>query len=126
MSQEAPDLFTRLAPVLNVRDLPAERAFYERLGLPVIYEGPEYPEFIGFGTETVHFGIQKAAADNDPPSVLTWQIGVTGIDAAMERCRSAGIGFELEHNHPGPGWTYRRLLIRTPSGYRLALEGPNE
>jgi catechol 2,3-dioxygenase-like lactoylglutathione lyase family enzyme len=72
MSQEASDLFTRLAPVLNVRDLPAERAFYERLGLPVIYEGPEYPEFIGFGTESVHFG------------------------------------------------------IRTPSGYRLALEGPNE
>jgi catechol 2,3-dioxygenase-like lactoylglutathione lyase family enzyme len=43
MSQEAPDLFTRLAPVLNVRDIDAERAFYERLGLPVIYEGPEYP-----------------------------------------------------------------------------------
>ena len=126
MSQEAPDLFTRLAPVLNVRDLAAERVFYERLGLPVIYEGPEYPEFIGFGTETVHFGIQHAAAANDPPSVLTWQIGVTDIDAAMERCRSAGIGFELEHNNPGPGWTYRRLLIRTPSGYRLALEGPNE
>ena len=126
MSHEASDLFTRLAPVLNVRDLPAERAFYERLGLPVIYEGPEYPDFIGFGTDTVHFGIQKAAADNDPPSVLTWQIGVTDIDAAIQRCRSAGISFDLEDNNPAPGWTYRRLLIRTPSGYRLALEGPNE
>ena len=103
MSQEAADLFTRLAPVLNVRDLAAERAFYESLGLPVIYQGPEYPEFIGFGTETVHFGIQKAPAGNDPPSVLTWQIGVTDIDAAIERCRSAGIGFELEHNDPVPG-----------------------
>jgi catechol 2,3-dioxygenase-like lactoylglutathione lyase family enzyme len=48
MSQEAADLFTRLAPVLNVRDLAAERAFYVSLGLPVIYQGPEYPEFIGF------------------------------------------------------------------------------
>ena len=126
MSQEASDLFTRLAPVLNVRDLAAERAFYESLGLPVIYEGPEYPDFIGFGTETVHFGIQTAAADNDPPGVLTWQIGVIDIDRAMERCHSAGISFELEHNNPAPGWVYRRLLIRTPSGYRLALEGPNE
>ncbi|HEY2279861.1 MAG TPA: VOC family protein [Streptosporangiaceae bacterium] len=126
MSQEASELFTRLAPVLNVRDLAAERTFYERLGVPVIYEGPEYPEFIGFGTETLHFGIQAAEADNDPPSVLTWQIGVDDIDRAIERCRSAGIGFELEHNHPAPGWTYRRLLIRTPSGYRLALEGPRE
>ena len=123
MSQKGADLFTRLAPVLNVRDLAAERAFYESLGLPVVYEGPE---FIGFGTETVHFGIQKAAAGNGPPSVLTWQIGVTSIDAAIERCRSAGIHFELERNNPGPGWAYRRLLIRTPSGYRLALEGPNE
>jgi len=126
MKQEAADLFTRLAPVLNVRDLAAERAFYEKLGLPVIYEGPEYQAFIGFGTETVHFGIQKAAADNDPPSVLTWQIGVTDIDSAIQRCHSAGIGFDLEHNNPAPGWTYRRLLLRTPSGYRLALEGPNE
>jgi hypothetical protein len=58
--------------------------------------------------------------------VLTWQIGVTDIDAAMERCRSAGISFNLERNNPAAGWTYRRLLIRTPSGYRLALEGPNE
>lgn len=80
-------MFTRLAPVLNVSDLAAERAFYEKLGLPVIYEGPEYPDFIGFGTETLHFGIQAA---------------------------------------PAAGWAYRRLLIRTPSGYRLALEGPNE
>jgi hypothetical protein len=35
MSQEA-NLFTRLAPVLNVRDLAAERVFCECLGLPVI------------------------------------------------------------------------------------------
>ena len=119
-------MFTRLAPVLNVRDLTAERVFYEKLGVPVIYEGPEFPDFIAFGTDKVHFGIQAAPADNDPPSVLTWQIVVTDIEAAMERCRTAGIAFEVETNNPAPGWTYRRLLIRTPSGYRLALEGPNE
>jgi catechol 2,3-dioxygenase-like lactoylglutathione lyase family enzyme len=106
MSQEASNLFTRLAPVLNVRDLAAERSFYEKLGLPVIYEGPEYPDFIGFGTDAVHFGIQAAPADNDPPSVLTWQIGVTDIDGAIERCHSAGISFEVEHNNPAPGWVY--------------------
>jgi catechol 2,3-dioxygenase-like lactoylglutathione lyase family enzyme len=126
MSHNASKLFTRLAPVLNVRDLAAERAFYENLGLPVIYEGQEYPDFVAFGTETLHFGIQAAPTVNDPPTVLTWQIGVTDIDSAMERCRSAGISYELEHNDPAPGWTYRRLLIRTPSGYRLALEGPSE
>ena len=61
-----------------------------------------------------------------PPSVLTWQIGVIDIDSAIERCQSAGIDFELEDNSPASGWRYRRLLIRTPSGYRLALEGPTE
>jgi catechol 2,3-dioxygenase-like lactoylglutathione lyase family enzyme len=126
MSQDASKLFTGLAPVLNVSDLAAERDFYEKLGLPVIYQGPEYPDFIAFGTDTLHFGIQAAPASNDPPAVLTWQIGVTDIDSAIERCRSAGISYELEQNDPAPGWTYRRLLIRTPSGYRLALEGPSE
>ena len=126
MGADGAELFTRLAPVLNVSDLAAERAFYESLGLPVIYEGDEYPDFIAFATDTVHFGLQVAPAQNDPPSVLTWQIAVTDIERAMDRCRSAGISFELERNDPAPGWSYRRLLIQTPSGYRLALEGPNE
>ncbi|GAB2665647.1 VOC family protein [Kribbella swartbergensis] len=119
-------LFTRLAPVLNVSDLSAERAFYEKLGLPVIYEGEEHPDFIAFGTDTIHFGIQQATAENDPPSVLTWQIAVSDVDVAAERCRAVGLEFELEHNNPAPGWTYRRLLLHTPSGYRLALEGESE
>ncbi len=119
-------LFTRLAPVLNVSDLAAERAFYEKLGLPVIYEGEEYPDFIAFGTDTIHFGIQQAPVENDPPSVLTWQIGVSDIDAAADRCRFAGLEYELELNEPAPGWKYRRLLLQTPSGYRLALEGESE
>ena len=62
------DNFTKLAPVLNVRDLPAERAFYEKLGLPVTYEGPEYPDFVAFGTTTIDFGIQAAAEENNPPA----------------------------------------------------------
>lgn len=126
MDKTPASLFTRLAPVLNVQDLASEREFYERLGLPVIYEGDEYPDFIAFGTEKVHFGIQRATGDNDPPSVLTWQIGVTDIDSAIERCRRVGVGFDVELNSPAPGWTYRRLILETPSGYRLALEGPNE
>jgi catechol 2,3-dioxygenase-like lactoylglutathione lyase family enzyme len=120
--RDAADLYTRLAPVLNVRDLAAERAFYVRLGLPVYYEGDEYPDFIAFGTDTMNFGIQPATGNNDPPSVLTWQIVVSDIDAVMDVCRNAGIDFEVEQNDPAPGWSYRRLIMQTPSGYRLALE----
>jgi catechol 2,3-dioxygenase-like lactoylglutathione lyase family enzyme len=126
MANDPADLYLRLAPVLNVRDLAAERAFYEKLGLPVIYEGAEYPEFVAFGTDAVHFGIQRAETANDPPSVLTWQIAVSDVDAAAEMCREAGLSYEVEKNDPAPGWTYRRLILKTPSGFRLALEGPNE
>jgi catechol 2,3-dioxygenase-like lactoylglutathione lyase family enzyme len=122
----ADPLFTRLAPVLNVSDLAAEREFYEKLGLPVTYEGEEYPDLIAFGTDTIQFGIQQASGDNDPPSVLTWQIAVSDIDAAADRCRAAGLQYELEVNEPTPTWKYRRLLLQTPSGYRLALEGDPE
>jgi hypothetical protein len=81
LNQQRKIEFTQLAPVLNVRELASERRFYESLGLPVIYEGPEYPDFIAFGTESVDFGIQQALTDNDPPGVLTWQIGVADIES---------------------------------------------
>jgi catechol 2,3-dioxygenase-like lactoylglutathione lyase family enzyme len=122
VGDDATDLFIRLAPVLNVRDLAAEREFYERLGLPVYYEGNEYPDFIAFGNADMSFGIQPAAGENDPPSVLTWQIVVSDIDRAIDVCTKAGIAFEVEQNDPAPGWSYRRLILQTPSGYRLALE----
>lgn len=120
------EVFTRLAPVLNVTDLAAERAFYETLGLPVIYEGEEYPDFIAFGTDALHFGIQAAERPNDPPSVLTWQLGVKDVDVAADHCRRVGLEFTTENNDPAPGWSYRRLILRSPSGYRVVLEGPNE
>lgn len=120
------EIFTKLAPVLNVSDLAAERVFYESLGLPVIYEGDEYPDLIAFGTDAIDFGIQAAPGPNDPPSVLTWQLGVSDIDAATDLCRRAGLEFTTEQNDPAPGWSYRRLILRSPSGYRVVLEGPSE
>ena len=126
MTDSRPTLFTKLHPVLNVTDPVGERRFYESLGLPVIYEGDEYPGFVAFGTEALDFGIQPATESNDPPSVLTWQLGVHNVDAAADTCRDAGIAFSVEENNPAPGWRYRRLILRSPSGYRVALEGPNE
>ena len=118
--------FTTLAPVLNVADLAAERRFYESLGLPVTYEGPEYPDFIAFGSASIDFGIQQATSANDPPSVLTWQLGVADVDAAIEVCDAAGLEYVLDVQRPREDWTYRRLLLTSPSGYRVALEGPTE
>lgn len=118
--------FTKLAPVLDVADLAAERRFYESLGLPVTYEGPEYPDFVAFGTGSIDFGIQQAAGPNDPSTVLTWQIGIADVDAAVAVCEAQGLAYVLDVQRPREDWTYRRLLLTSPSGYRVALEGPTE
>jgi hypothetical protein len=123
---EARDLFVRLAPALNVQGPAAERTVYLSLGLPGIYEGDEYPDYIAFGTDTVQFRIQPASGDTDPPGVLTWQTVISGVDAAAELCPKRGIAYEVEQNEPAPGLSYRRLILRTPSGYRLVLEDPTE
>jgi len=123
---QADEIFTRLVPILNVSDLAAERAFYASLGLPVTYEGDEYPDFIAFGNDALEFGIQKASSPNDPPSVLIWQLGVSDIEVAADLCRKAGLEFTTERNDPAPGWSYRSLMLRSPCGYRVVLEGPRE
>jgi catechol 2,3-dioxygenase-like lactoylglutathione lyase family enzyme len=64
---EPSDLITRLVPILVVRDLDAEQAFYEALGLRVTYEGPEYPDFIGLGNEAVEFGLERPKSPSDTP-----------------------------------------------------------
>lgn len=126
MNQQRKIEFTKLAPVLNVRDLASERRFYESLGLPVVYEGPEYPDFIAFATETLDFGIQQVVTDNDPPSALTWQIGVADIDVAIAVCDDQHLDYVVDVQRPRDDWAYRRLLLTSPNGYRVALEGPTE
>jgi catechol 2,3-dioxygenase-like lactoylglutathione lyase family enzyme len=123
VSERRPELFTHLAPVLNVSDLSAERAFYESLGLPVSYEGDEYPNFIAFTTDSVHFGIQQAPVPNDPPSVLTWQIAVSDVDVAADVCNKAGLEFTLEREDPAPGWHYRRLILGRRAGTAWLWKG---
>jgi catechol 2,3-dioxygenase-like lactoylglutathione lyase family enzyme len=145
------DLITRLVPILVVRDLDAERAFYEALGLRVTYEGPEYPDFIGLGNEAVEFGLERPKSPSDPSRadggpardadgepardadgeparerVLTWQLGVTNVDEAVARCGAAGLAFTIEVHEPRPDWRYRTLKLRSPSGFDVVLEGPSE
>ena len=137
------ELITRLVPILVVRDLDAERAFYEVLGLRVTYEGPEYPDFIGLGNEAVEFGLERPKSPGgSPPAdggpareadggparerVLTWQLGVSNVDEAVARCEAAGLAFTIEVHEPRPDWRYRTLKLRSPSGFDVVLEGPSE
>jgi hypothetical protein len=63
----------------------------------------------------VDFGIKHAFVDNDPPSVLTWQISVADIDVAIAVCESCGLDYVLDVQRPRPDWMYRRLLLSSLS-----------
>jgi len=121
-------LLTRLAPIPYVADPETERRFYEALGLRVTYEGPEYPNFIAIGNDTLEFGLEHRERFRAEPSaeVLTWQLVVSDIDEAARACTEAGLVFEARTHEPGEGWRCRTLELVSPNGYRVALEGLSE
>jgi hypothetical protein len=116
------DLITKLVPILHVPDPGAERRFYEQLGLRTTYEGPEYPDFIAVGNDAVEFGLSRRPAAGLAASTLTWQLGVSDVDAAIAACQRAGVSFEVITERPRADWSYRVLKVRAPSGMEVLLE----
>jgi catechol 2,3-dioxygenase-like lactoylglutathione lyase family enzyme len=121
-------LFSRIIPILFVRDLKAERDFYVALGFTVTYEGPEYPYFISLGHGKIEFGIEwrRDFSPDLVDRVLTWQFGVSDLDLAKKRLEEAGVGYREELMSPSPDWKYRIVHARTPNGYHLLLEEGSE
>ena len=116
------ELIRKLIPILHVPDPARERAFYESLGLRTTYEGSEYPDFLAVGNEHVEFGLTRRA-DADPSTAgITWQLGVTDIDAIIKRCIEVGLDFEVITERPRDDWTYRIVKVRSPNGFEVLLE----
>lgn len=116
------DLITKLVPILHVADPDAERRFYERLGLRTTYEGPEYPGFIAVGNDAVEFGLSGRAGAGPVGAGLTWQLGISDVDAAITACQRAGLRFEVTVERPREDWTYRVVTVYSPNGMEVLLE----
>jgi hypothetical protein len=59
----------------------------------------------------------------DPAAAgLTWQLGVSDVDAATAACERAGLGFEVTTERPREDWSYRIVKLRAPSGMEVLLE----
>jgi catechol 2,3-dioxygenase-like lactoylglutathione lyase family enzyme len=116
------DLVTKLVPILPVEEPDAERRFYEQLGLRTTYEGPEYPGFIAVGNDAVEFGLSRRPGANPATSGLTWQLGVSDVDAAIAACERAGLRFEVTVERPREDWIYRIVNVRSPNGMEVLLE----
>ena len=117
-----PELITKLLPLLHVRDPATERDFYEVLGLRTTYEGPEYPDFLAVGNDLVEFGLSRRPGADPSMAGLTWQLGVSDLDAAIAACERAGFSFEVTVARPRPDWTYRVVKVRSPNGFDVHLE----
>ena len=116
------DIITKLLPILHVRDPGEERRFYEQLGLRTTYEGPEYPDFIAVGNDAVEFGLSRRPGADPAAACLTWQLGVSDVDAAIGACQRAGVSFEVTTERPRADWSYRVVKVRAPSGMEVLLE----
>jgi catechol 2,3-dioxygenase-like lactoylglutathione lyase family enzyme len=115
------DLITKLLPILHVEDPDKERRFYEQLGLHTTYEGPEYPDFIAVGNDSVEFGLSRRA-EGDPATGFTWQLGVSDLDAVITACQQAGLHFEVTVERPREDWTYRIVKVHSPNRMEVLLE----
>jgi len=116
------DLIIKLVPILHVQDPDAERRFYEQLGLRTTYEGPEYPGFIAVGNDAVEFGLSRRPGATPATSGLTWQLGVSDVDAAIAACERSGLRFVVTTERPREDWTYRIVKVQSPNGMDVLLE----
>jgi catechol-2,3-dioxygenase len=115
-------LITVLVPILHVQDPAAERRFYGQLGLRTTDEGPEYPGFIAVGNDAVEFGLSRRPGANPAAASLTWQLGISDVDAAIAACDQAGVSFEVMVERPRKDWTYRVVKVQSPNGMEVLLE----
>jgi hypothetical protein len=84
--------------------------------------GPEYPGFIAVGNDAVEFGLSHRPGADPVASALTWQLGISDVDAAVTACERAGLRFEVTVERPREDWTYRIIEGQSPSGMEVLLE----
>jgi hypothetical protein len=123
---EIKPMYSRLTPVLPVRDVIAEREFYYKLRF-CAYEDPDeqYPDtdFAAFEFgQSIRFGVavepgfDMATAE----SRLWWQFEVPDLDAVYECAEAAGL--EVLQPPRLEAWGRRTLKLRSPNGYLVSFE----
>ena len=118
--------FTKAAPILYVKDLDAEVAFYLKLGFQLVYRGEEFPGFVALGCERFGFGLETKESFNPDkvPDVLLWQLETASLRPVLDMASAENWRIDGPRCY-WPEHDAWEMSIWTPNGYRLALEGPN-
>ena len=111
----------RSFPIISARDLPAIRAFYERLGFVQTFQFPPEGEagFVTMERDGSTIGIGAGAADD---RVALW-VYVDDVDATLERLRAAGAPVVAEPEDQPFG--ERVAQTRDPDGTLVYLGAPS-
>ena len=120
----------QLHPIMYVPDQYAERAFYALFGFTTRYEADEFPGFLALEHGDAVIGLQRES-DGNPPyqEGLRWQFEVETteqIDSIVAVCRANALEHEVISERGGRRFVTRIVKVRSPSGYLVWFEGPNE
>jgi lactoylglutathione lyase len=109
----------RAFPIISVRDLPATRQFYERLGFVQTYQFPPEgePGFVTLERGSSSIGIGAGGATE--PDRFGYWVYVDDVDATLEALRASGAPIVAEPvNEP---WGERVARTRDPDGNLVYL-----
>jgi catechol 2,3-dioxygenase-like lactoylglutathione lyase family enzyme len=101
---------------LDVSDIAASRAFYQKLGFRLLVDSPHYCRFLAPDGDT-SFSIH--VADRVETSGATLYLESVDVDADVERLAAAGIAFDSPP--ADQRWLWREALFRDPDGHRWKL-----
>ena len=100
-------------PIISVRDLPAARSFYERLGFSQTYQFPSdgEPGFVTMERGSATIGIGAVGADEER---FAYWVYVEDVDQTVALLRAAGTAIVAEPmDEP---WGERVATVRDPNG----------
>lgn len=117
-------LYSALIPILKVRDLDAEVAFYLSLGFAISYdsEGFKAVRYL----DCVEFGLSRKDDINveDVSQHFTWQIAVSSVQEVLDICREKNLEVVQELKKAtydfGDIWI---IVVKSPNGYDVVFEG---
>ena len=117
-------LYTMLIPILKVKDLDAEVAFYLSLGFELSYNGEDfkaikYADCIEFGLSSKNDVNVEGVSQH-----FTWQIAVNSVQEVLDICREKN----LEIVQGLKTYTYDfgdvcTITVKSPNGYDVVFEG---
>ena len=110
------------AVTLLTVDMVVSVAFYEALGFPLLYGGPEAP-FTSFRVGDGYLNLQLDTVG--PPRRTVWGrvvFRVDDVDAMYRRVLAAG--FKPETSPADASWGERYFHVRDPDGHELSFARP--